>query len=172
MRKLSCWGFPWAALPKRKQLWGWQFSSLWSLEEQKSLLPAPEQSVRVPARTKEAAPPQRPRSLLGVSQILLTERPWVVTEAAGGSGGRHPPPSPPLPAPLPQSFRGQLCLPACPTGWHCWSTSAADAGRAASLHPLPKLLRVINFSAFSDMAASRCTYRKAYEKISMFFKGL
>lgn len=115
MRKLSCWGFPWAALPKRKQLWGWQFSSLWSLEEQKSLLPAPEQSVRVPARTKEAAPPQRPRSLLGVSQILLTERPWVVTEAAGGSGGRHPPPPPP---PRPASPKLQRAVvPPCVSHW-------------------------------------------------------
>lgn len=82
---------PLSSFPKKKAAVGWQFSSLWSLEEQKSLLPAPEQQGRVPARAKEAASPQRPRSLSAVSPFLPAERRWVPSEAAGGSGRRHPP---------------------------------------------------------------------------------
>lgn len=75
------------------------------------------------------------------------------------------------PDPSSCSFRGKLWLSVCPAGWHCWSASALVLSRQRPLHPLPKLVQVINCTPFSEMQEAGAVKEKPMGKSKWFSKA-
>lgn len=156
IRKLNYWGFSWAA---ESGCGDANFQVFETLNNRSAC-------CQLQSRTwgYEATQWQHPSNLLGVSQFLLTERHWVATLSK------------------PQWPRGEtLRVPAASKG-RCGSPCVPLDGTADPHQPL-MLSRQHRYNLcqncfkycfipFSDMAASRCSYRKTYEKINMSFKGL